>query len=409
MSEARMRVVEVDGRRLTTATWGDGPPEIIMLHDGLGSISQWRDVPAKLAAASGHTVLAYDRSGHGESLPTPAGSWPADWLHQEAKVLDDLIDAVGAIRPTLVGHSDGGSIAAIYAAETDHPGPLVLLAAHSWLEPAAVAEIAGMRERTDDVVPRLGRFHTDPAAVFEAWSGVWTSDEFATWDIRPILHAVSSPTLVLQGTADEFATPDQATLTAAAIGDNADCRLLDGLRHLLHHDAPDLVIETVVGFLNGETEFDRPLDEQFEAFIDEHRVALHDCLDDLTEVQARQSVVASDTTLLGLVKHATFVEQVWFGEAVTGNTRAELNIAAGPDESFALTDDDSIESVRAAHLTACDQSRLAVADLELDDLLTGNRRGPLPLRWVYLHVLRELAQHCGHADILREQVTAQGN
>ncbi len=252
MSEALHHVVEVDGRHLTAATWGDGPPEIIMLHDGLGSISQWRDVPAALATATGRTVMAYDRSGHGESLPTPTGWWPADWLHQEAHVLDDLIDAVDAVRPVLVGHSDGGSIAAIHAAGADDAGPLVLLAAHSWLEQEAVSEIAGMRERADDVVSRLGRFHAEPSAVFEAWSGVWTSREFAAWDIRPMLHAVSAPTLVLQGTDDEFATPGQATLTAAAIGDNADCRLLDGLRHLLHHDAPDLVIDTVVDFLNGD-------------------------------------------------------------------------------------------------------------------------------------------------------------
>ncbi|MBT5137563.1 MAG: alpha/beta hydrolase [Acidimicrobiaceae bacterium] len=251
MSGARVQVVEVDGGRLSTATWGQGPPEIIMLHDGLGSITQWRDVPANLAAASGRTVMAYDRAGHGGSLPLPQGWWPPDWLHQEAQVLDSLITATEATLPALVGHSDGGSIAAIHATEqTDH-GPIVLLAAHSWLESAAVAEIISMRSRADEVVSRLGRFHSNPAAVFEAWSGVWTSKEFALWDIRPILHTVSCPTIVLQGTADEFATPSQATHTAAAIGDNAECRLLDGLRHLLHHDAPELVVKTIVDFLEA--------------------------------------------------------------------------------------------------------------------------------------------------------------
>jgi Protein of unknown function (DUF664) len=150
--------------------------------------------------------------------------------------------------------------------------------------------------------------------------------------------------------------------------------------------------------------FHSPIREQFEAFIDEHRAALNDCLASLTEEQARRSLVPSRTTLLGLVKHATFVERVWFGEAVSGLSRTELGIAASPDESFILTDDDTIESVRRAHAEACDASRAATAALGLDDVLTGNRRGPLPLRWVYLHVLRELAQHCGHADILREQV-----
>ena len=147
--------------------------------------------------------------------------------------------------------------------------------------------------------------------------------------------------------------------------------------------------------------------EQIEVFVDEHRAALHKCLDGLTEDQARRRVVPSKTTLLGLVKHATFVERVWFGEAVTGQSRSELGIVAGPDESFVLGEGDTIESVRAAYRVACERSRSAAAGLSLDDLITGNRRGPLPLRWVYLHVLRELAQHCGHADILREQLLTE--
>jgi hypothetical protein len=153
-----------------------------------------------------------------------------------------------------------------------------------------------------------------------------------------------------------------------------------------------------------EDVIDQPAKIQCETFLDQHRLALSACLDGLTEEQARQALVPSKTTLLGLVKHATFVEKVWFGEAVTGRSRAELGIQAGPDESFDLSDDDTIATVREAHHEACTASRGAVAALDLDDLLHGNRRGPLPLRWVYLHVLRELAQHCGHADILREQL-----
>ncbi|MGW5054063.1 DinB family protein [Actinokineospora sp. NPDC004072] len=153
--------------------------------------------------------------------------------------------------------------------------------------------------------------------------------------------------------------------------------------------------------------FTDPLRAQFDAFIDEHRTALTECLDGLTEEQARRSLVPSRTTLLGLVKHAAFVEKVWFDEAITCRPRAEIGIPATPDESFILDDFDTIASVQQAHREACAASRRAVADLGLDDVLRGNRRGPLPLRWVYLHVLRELAQHCGHAEILREQVLAQ--
>ncbi len=151
---------------------------------------------------------------------------------------------------------------------------------------------------------------------------------------------------------------------------------------------------------------DQPLRAQLEAFLDVHRAELSGCLDGLTEEQARRSLVPSRTTLLGLVKHATFVEKVWFDEAVTGRSRDEIGIPATPDESFLLGEHDTIESVGRAHREACAASRQATAPLDLAKMVTGNRRGPLPLRWVYLHVLGELAQHCGHADILREQIRA---
>ena len=155
--------------------------------------------------------------------------------------------------------------------------------------------------------------------------------------------------------------------------------------------------------------FDVLLDDertQLDAFVEEYRSALEATLDGLTEEQARRSLVPSRTTLLGLVKHATFVERVWFDEAISCRSRAEIGIPATPDESYELADDDTVASLLQAYREACASSRRAVAGLGPDDLVHGNRRGPLPLRWVYLHMLRELAQHCGHADILREQVLA---
>lgn len=149
-----------------------------------------------------------------------------------------------------------------------------------------------------------------------------------------------------------------------------------------------------------------PLREQLEIFLDDHRRALHDCLDGLTEEEVRRSLVRSRTTLLGLVKHATFVEQVWFDEAITCRPRAEIGCPEDPDQSFVLGVDDTIRSVLDTYLRVCAESRARASSLGLDDLVTGNRRGPLPLRWVYLHMLSELAQHCGHADILREQILA---
>jgi hypothetical protein len=158
---------------------------------------------------------------------------------------------------------------------------------------------------------------------------------------------------------------------------------------------------------NGRTPLDvaaEPLKVQLETFLDEYRAALPACLDGLTEEQARRSLVPSRTTLLGLVKHAIYLERVWFGEAVTGRPREELGLPAAASDSFILTPEDTIESVRRGHGEACEASRRATADLGADDVLRGHRFGPLPLRWVYLHVLREFAQHGGHADILREQI-----
>ncbi|MCU1434581.1 MAG: hypothetical protein JWR71_1306 [Pseudarthrobacter sp.] len=150
--------------------------------------------------------------------------------------------------------------------------------------------------------------------------------------------------------------------------------------------------------------FNQDLRTQMDTFLDDHRQMLNASLEGLTEEEARRSLVPSRTTLLGLVKHAILVEKVWFDEAISCRTRAEIGIPASPDESFILDDGDTIAGIRQAHRQACEASRLATAPLGLDDLVMGNRRGPLPLRWVYLHMLRELAQHCGHADILREQI-----
>lgn len=144
--------------------------------------------------------------------------------------------------------------------------------------------------------------------------------------------------------------------------------------------------------------------KHFDELLDEHRGALHDSLDGLTEEEARRSLVPSRTTLLGLLKHVTFVEGVYFDEALTGRTRAAIGIASTPDRSFMLTKRDTIESVRGAHSRACGASRQAAAKLRLDDVVNG--RGEQRVGRIYQVMLRELAQHCGHADVLREQILA---
>ncbi len=145
---------------------------------------------------------------------------------------------------------------------------------------------------------------------------------------------------------------------------------------------------------------------QLDAFIEDCRSAIEATLDSLTEEQASRRLVPSATTLLGLLKHVTWMQRVWFEECVGGTSRRELGLVQSPDDSFRLSEDDTVASVTAAHREACATARTAIADLPLDAVVTGHRTGPRTLRWVYLQVLRELAQHCGHADILREQVLA---
>ncbi|MEU3519552.1 DinB family protein [Streptomyces sp. NPDC006654] len=155
--------------------------------------------------------------------------------------------------------------------------------------------------------------------------------------------------------------------------------------------------------------FEVPLDDertQLDAFVEEYRSAVETTLEGLTEEQARRRLVPSATTLLGLLKHVTWMQRIWFEECVGGTPRRELGLVQTPDESFRLADDDTVASVTAAHREACAAARAAVAELPLDAVVTGHRTGPRTLRWVYLQVLRELAHHCGHADILREQVRA---
>lgn len=138
--------------------------------------------------------------------------------------------------------------------------------------------------------------------------------------------------------------------------------------------------------------------------LEEYRSALRASVEGVTEEEARARLVPSKTTLLGLLKHVTFVEAVWFDQAVTGRPLVEIGVAASPDRSFVLTRSDSVDSVRRAHERRCEMSRAAMVGLSLGDVVRG--RGERTVWALYLQVLRELAQHAGHADILREQVLA---
>jgi hypothetical protein len=146
--------------------------------------------------------------------------------------------------------------------------------------------------------------------------------------------------------------------------------------------------------------------EQIEAFVHDTRLEIAGLLDGLTEEQARERLVPSITTLLGLVKHAIFVEKVWFHVSLAGRTRAAVGIPDDAHDSFVLDDADTIESVLAGYRQAWAEADELAAAYDLDDLAQHNRRGPLTLRWIYVHLVEELARHAGHGDILREQVLA---
>jgi hypothetical protein len=148
---------------------------------------------------------------------------------------------------------------------------------------------------------------------------------------------------------------------------------------------------------------------QLEQFLDTNREELVETLDGLTEEQARRRLVPSLTTLLGLVKHVTWAEQVWFHVALAGRTREELGIPHENDPSWELSDEDTIASVVADYRRVCEEARTIAAAFALDDLATHNRRGPLTVRWIHLHLIEEIARHAGHADILREQILAAGD
>jgi Protein of unknown function (DUF664) len=142
--------------------------------------------------------------------------------------------------------------------------------------------------------------------------------------------------------------------------------------------------------------------QRVEELIDEYRLTMHDSLNGLTEEEARRRLVASNTTLLGLVKHATFVEGVWFDRAVTGRSYAEIGISRTVDGSFTLRKGDTIATVQATYRKRWETSRVNLAGVANDEIV--DERGARPVWALQLQVLRELAQHAGHADILREQI-----
>jgi pimeloyl-ACP methyl ester carboxylesterase len=229
-------------------------PCIVLLHEGLGSVGLWGDFPDKLQAATGTSVLAYSRAGYGRSSAAPLPR-PLDFMEREArKVLPPLLEVIGFRRGLLLGHSDGASIAAIYAGSTqDHRvRGLVLMAPHFFTEDFGVAEIARAKAafETGELRARLARWHDDVDATFRGWSGVWLDPRFRKWDITEELAYIRVPVLIVQGEADQYGTMRQIEAAQEVCHCPVEVALLPGVRHSPHREAPEATLAAVAGFAN---------------------------------------------------------------------------------------------------------------------------------------------------------------
>jgi pimeloyl-ACP methyl ester carboxylesterase len=231
-------------------------PTVVFLHEGLGSITMWRDFPQRFCEEHGFRGLVFSRYGYGQSTPRPAGERPPHtYLHEQAhEALPALLAALGVQRPWVFGHSDGASIALLYAARfPEQCSGAIVMAPHIFIEDIT---LAGIRQARDayvnaDLKPRLARHHRDVESVFFGWNDTWLDPAFRDWNIEAELPRISCPVLAIQGEGDEYGTLDQIygierqTPHARALP-IAQCG------HSPHKDQPDAVIRAAGRFIKGE-------------------------------------------------------------------------------------------------------------------------------------------------------------
>ncbi len=229
-------------------------PIIVMLHEGLGSAALWGAFPEKLAAATGAGVFAYSRAGYGQSSP---GELPrtASFMHDEAmRALPRVLDGIGFRRGILFGHSDGASIAAIYAGSVqDHRvRGLVLVAPHFFAEEMGLAEIRRAQEAfaSGNLRQRLKRWHADVDCAFRSWSEPWLSPEFRNWDITEALSYIRVPMLIVQGENDQYGTLRQIEVAQQECFCPVEAAVLPGIRHDPCREAPEETMAIVAEFIN---------------------------------------------------------------------------------------------------------------------------------------------------------------
>jgi pimeloyl-ACP methyl ester carboxylesterase len=246
-------LVAVHGRKLEVDRISGAHPDaptLVFLHEGLGSVSMWRDFPGKVAQASGCPAVVYSRYGYGNSevLREPR---TVDYMHAEALgVLPELLEKLAIRDPVLVGHSDGGSIALIHAAVHGARG-LVVLAPHVFVEDISVQSIAEAKAafETTDLPQRLARHHADAAKTFWGWNDIWLHPDFRRWNIEEYLPRVHCPMLAIQGFNDEYGTMAQLEAIARQTGGPIELLRLTDCRHSPHRDQPGVVLEAMVRFI----------------------------------------------------------------------------------------------------------------------------------------------------------------
>lgn len=228
-------------------------PMLVLLHEGLGCVGLWNDFPDKLAEATGCGVFVYSRAGYGKSSPVTLPR-PLTYMTDEAQdVMPRLLDAIGFRRGLLIGHSDGASIAAIYAgSHQDHRvGGLVLIAPHFFTEEPGLASIAEARKayETGDLRQRLARWHADGDNAFRGWNDAWLDPGFRAWDITEPLAYIRVPILIVQGEDDQYGTARQIEAAERECYCPVEVALLPGVKHSPQREAPEATLKTISEFV----------------------------------------------------------------------------------------------------------------------------------------------------------------
>lgn len=234
----------------------EGAPTLVFLHEGLGSLESWRDVPDVLAAVTGCRAIVASRRGYGASSPHP-GPWPPTFLEDEAlDELPRLLQALAIDDAILVGHSDGGSIALLHAAKGKAASArvrgLVLAAPHVFVEDCCVEAIQRLATdfATGTLRRGLQRLHGSQAdATFAAWSGVWLSPAFRPWNCEAVLREITCPVLVFQGDRDPYGTDRQTEALIRGCPGEIEVVALAGCGHHPHRERREVFVERTTEFL----------------------------------------------------------------------------------------------------------------------------------------------------------------